>query len=171
LLAALALIAFAATTFGLQRRRRRRAPDATLGFWALGAASLAGAGLAFLAAQGWKDWREHAAYPLLLGTLMLGGFGMSVVCGMLYKIAPFLTWLHLQRTAQGRAWPHARTVVPDKSARRHARVHAVAIASLVAALAIPVLARPAGVLLAFSAALLAANLYPLVKAYRAAQFA
>jgi hypothetical protein len=62
-------------------------------------------------------------------------------------------------------------VVPDKSARRHARVHAVAIALLVAALVVPVLARPAGVLLAVSAALLAANLYPLVKAYRAAQSA
>ncbi len=171
LLAALALIAFAATTFGLQRRRRRRAPDATLEFWALGAASLAGSGLAFLAAQGWQDWREHAAYPLLLGTLMLAGFGMSVVCGMLYKIAPFLTWLHLQRTAQGRASSHARGVVPDKSARRHARVHIAAVTLLIAAIALPALARPAGVLLAFSAALLAVNLYPLVKAYRAAQFA
>ncbi len=171
LLAALALIAFAATTFGLQRRRRRRAPDATLEFWALGAASLAGAGLASLAAQVWQEWREHAAYPLLLGTLMLAGFGMSVVCGMLYKIAPFLTWLHLQRTTQGRASSYARGVVPDKSARRHARVHAVAIALLVAALVVPVLARPAGVLLAVSAALLAANLYPLVKAYRAGQSA
>jgi hypothetical protein len=170
LLAALALIAFAATTFGLQRRRRRRAPDATLEFWALGAASLAGSSLAFLTAQVWPTWREHAAYPLLLGTLMLAGFGMSVVCGMLYKIAPFLTWLHLQRSAPGRAASHTRGVVPDKAARRHARVHAVAIALLVAALAIPVLVRPAGVLLAFSAALLAANLYPLVIAYRASRF-
>ncbi|MBI3372223.1 MAG: hypothetical protein HY017_10770 [Betaproteobacteria bacterium] len=169
--AALALIVFAATTFGLQRRRRRRAPDATLEFWALGTASLAASSLAFLCAQVWPEWREHAAYPLLLGTLMLAGFGMSVVCGMLYKIAPFLTWLHLQRTAPGRAASRTRGVVPDKTARRHARVHGVAVGVLVAAIAVPALARPAGILFAVSAVLLAANLYPLVKAYRAAQFA
>lgn len=168
---AVSLAAFAATTFGLQRRRRRRAPDATLEFWALGAASLAGSSLAFLAAQVWPAWREHAAYPLLLGTLMLAGFGMSVVCGMLYKIAPFLTWLHLQRSAPGRAASHTRGVVPDKTARRHARVHGVALAALVAAIAAPALARPAGAIFAFSAALLVANLYPLVKAYRSAQIA
>jgi hypothetical protein len=170
-LAALALIAFAATTFALQRRRRRRAPDATLEFWALGAASLAGAGIALLAAQAWPDWREHDAYRLLVGTLMLVGFGMSVVCGMLYKIAPFLTWLHLQRTAQSRASSHARGVVSDKAARRHARVHAAAVALLIAAIALPALARPAGLLLSLSSALLAANLYPLVMAYRDARIA
>jgi hypothetical protein len=167
-LIALGLIVFAATTFALQRRRRRRAPDATLEFWALGAASLAGSGLAFLAAQVWQEWREHAAYPLLLGTLMLAGFSMSVVYGMLYKIAPFLTWLHLQRTAQARASSHARGAVPYQSARRHARVHAVALAFIVAAIAMPGLARPAGLLFSLSAALFAANLYPLIVAYRAA---
>lgn len=171
ILTALALIVFAATTFALQRRRRRRAPDSTLEFWALGMASLAASSLAFLAAQLWPEWRAHAAYPLLLGTLMLAGFGMSVVCGMLYKIAPFLTWLHLQRTAPGRAASHTRGVVPDKMARRHARVHGVAIAVLIAAFAVPALARPAGVMFAVSAVLLAANLYPLVKAYRAARLA
>lgn len=170
-LIALALIVFAGTAFGLQRRRKRRAPDATLEFWAIGAASLAGAGLAFLAAQLWPDWRAQEAYPLLLGSLMLAGFGMSVACGMLYKIAPFLTWLHLQRTAHGQASSHTRGVVPDKAARRHARAHASAVACLVGAIAVPALARPAGMLLAVSAALLAVNLYPLVMAYRAARFA
>ena len=36
------------------------------------------------------------SYGMLLGVLMIVGFAMSVINGMLYKIVPFLVWFHLQ---------------------------------------------------------------------------
>ena len=154
------ILAFALATLRLQARRRRTLPDVTLDFWRLGMASLIACVLVWLAAQVHPAWTGSGVYPLLLGVLFIGGFAVSVVNGMLYKIVPFLAWFHLQAQLQARAGiiPTMRDMIGEGRARRQFRVHLGACALLVAGLLWPPLIRAGGILLALSAMLLWINL-------------
>jgi len=88
-LAGLVYTLFALTTLRLQGRRKRRLPDITLDFWRLGM------GLLLLALPAWGLGLLYEGWLLLPGVVVLG-FALSVVNGMLYKIVPFLSWFHLQ---------------------------------------------------------------------------
>jgi len=90
---------FATTTLALLARRKRPQLDATTCYWRTAMCSL-------LAAAGLALWPDAAgnARPLAIGTLMIAGFALSVINGMLYKIVPFLTWHQLQ-LAQERGGP------------------------------------------------------------------
>jgi hypothetical protein len=57
------------------------------------------------------------------------GFALSVIHGMLYKIVPFLIWLHLQNTVGGRV-PHIKRILPEPPARWHARLHLASVTLL-----------------------------------------
>jgi hypothetical protein len=78
---------------------------------------------------------------------------LSVIAGMLYKIMPFLNWLHLQRQG-GMAMPppNMKQMIPERAMRGQMRLHFAALVLLLAAVLWPVLALPAG--LAFSASCL-----------------
>lgn len=125
----------------LQFRRRKRQPDVGTCYWVQAMACLAGAVLVhFLPID--SDSRA-----LTTGILVIAGFAMSAINGMLYKIVPFLVWYHLQErvgAARGRV-PGVRTIVDEARALRQWRWHLVAFGLLLAApLAPQVLARPAG---------------------------
>lgn len=131
-----ALAAFAVLTLYLQARRQRRLPDATLDAWRLAMASLLGAvatgAFAALAPGAGPAW------SWLAGVLYLTGFAGSAVAGMLYKIVPFLLWLHLHRVLQPvpgalGAVPHMRQLLPEVAARRHLRLHLAALVLAAAA--------------------------------------
>ena len=69
---------------------------------------------------------------------------------MLYKIMPFLNWLHLQQ--QGgtvTTQPNMKQMIAEGAMRGQMRLHFAALALLLAAVLWPALALPAG--LAFSA--------------------
>jgi hypothetical protein len=56
---------------------------------------------------------------LLLGILLIFGFAVAVINGMLYKIVPFLAWFHLQAQLLGRARiPNMKQLLPDAAVRR-----------------------------------------------------
>lgn len=135
--------AFAIITLRLQTQRRRRLPDVTTDFWRAGMIAVFIAGLVWLVAQIWPAFAGHHSYPLLLGTLLLGGFALSVVNGMLYKIVPFLVWFHLQNkmlTATSVTLvrvPNMKQIVPDVWARRQLRVHLAALLLLLGATLYP----------------------------------
>ena len=156
LAAAAAVVAL--TTLGLQQRgRRRREPDATFLHWRLGM-------LCLLAAIGtWafsEVMRLEAAQPvaLLLGVLLLPGFALSVIAGMLYKIVPFLLWLTLQMRISGRP-PHVHEILPDARGKPQLWLHVIAVALLAAAVTIwSGLIYPAALALAASSAMLGLNL-------------
>jgi len=78
---------------------------------------------------------------------------LSVIMGMLYKIMPFLNWLHLQRLG-GIALPppNMKQMIPERAMRAQMRLHFAALVLLLAAVLMPALALPAG--LAFSASCL-----------------
>lgn len=164
----LAFVLFAWTTLRLQRQRRRRLPDVTLRFWRVGMLSMSAAALLWSSAQLVPEVADAPFYPLLLGLLWIVGFGLSIVEGMLYKIVPFLVWLHLQNRRLPRGTvPNMKEIIEEAAARRQAGFHEAALVLLLAAAVQPApliyLAALAGGL---SAWLLAWNLAAAWRVYR-----
>lgn len=146
--------AFAAVTIALLLRRKRpRHEPATL-FWYTSVGSLLAA--CVLAMLPWDA--AGTAPPLALGALLLAGFALSVINGMLYQIVPFLLWYHLQRNVPGgcRSVPGVRKIIPETWGQRQFGLHLAALALLLGACQRPdLLARPAaGMMLASCLALI-----------------
>ena len=115
---------FAGLTLRLQQRRRRPRTDASFAFWRVALASTI---LASLLAPALAWLADPTRAEVLLGALVLiGGFD-SVICAMIYKIVPFLVWLHLNRAGGEQLLMHQ--VIPESIMRLHLRVHATALAS------------------------------------------
>ena len=147
-LAATALALFAAYTLAALHRRKR-APDSLTRSWQLALASLLAACAVWIWPAPWprREW--------LLGLLFIGGFALTIVNGMLYKIVGFLLWHH----RQARCPPPSQVVrlgqlMPESHARRQLLVHSCAIVTLLAGvLGLPPAARMGGLLLFASQAL------------------
>ncbi|MDO9220390.1 MAG: hypothetical protein Q7T90_05120 [Thiobacillus sp.] len=154
------ILLFALVTLRLQSRRRRKLPDVTLDFWRAGMASLIASVAVWLAAQFSPAWAGSDTYPLLLGVLFIGGFAVSVVNGMLYKIIPFLAWFHLQAQLQARAGsiPTMKSMISERWTRMQFRLHTLTCLLLLATVWWPQLAVASGSALALSALLLWVNL-------------
>jgi hypothetical protein len=159
-LAALTTLAFALTTLDLQRRRRRKLADVTLDFWRIAMASLTTLALA-LPGLLFEDLAPRIELPL--GLLFVLGFGVSAVCGMLYKIVPFLAWFHLQSQTGARAGtiPTMKQLIDQRVARWHVRLHLATLALTMAGLLASSvwLVRLGSLLLAANAVLLCWGLY------------
>ncbi|SCZ61654.1 hypothetical protein [Thiohalomonas denitrificans] len=165
-LIAAGVLLFALATVCLQVRRKRRLPDVTLDFWRMAMASLVVVVLVWAVGQALDNIPE-----LLLGVLFIAGFAMSAVNGMLYKIVPFLVWLHLnnQRQSAGLSLvgvPNMRKIIPEPAMRWQFRVQAGALVLLAAAAVWPVLTSPAGLLLFISMVWLGWNLLGAMRLYR-----
>jgi hypothetical protein len=171
LLAAL-LATFASLTLRLLSQRRRRHGDASLRFWQLGMAALLVAALLVPAAHALPGLLGERT-ALLAALLFIAGFAISVVCGMLYKIVPFLVFLHLQQRigahpfARHRVFPpNMKTLLPEPGLRRHLQIHAAALALTLAGLAFPPLLHAAGLAWLLAFALLGGNLLGALRRYR-----
>lgn len=164
------LVVFALQTLRLQQRRRRRLADVTLDFWRLSMVSLILATLAWLA----NLYSSHVALELAVGVLFLLGFAGSAVNGMLYKIVPFLIWLHLNMRLQqsGRRQvkvPNMKQVIPVRPARWQFRLHLTALLILLVGIGTGTVAVPPAVIgLAWlaSSGLLWWNLLQALQVYR-----
>lgn len=158
--------AFFATALRLQARRRRKVQDAN--FFLFRAAMVTGLAAAVLCAwlsaglTGSSDPRLQVAN----GVLIVATF-VFAVNGMLYKIVPFVNWLHLKLEGGPRApAPNMNRMIPARAMDRQARVQLAAFALLFAAALWPSLARPAGAALAVSFVWLGRNLIGAVSTYR-----
>ncbi|MGX9220061.1 MULTISPECIES: hypothetical protein [Massilia] len=148
------MLTYVATTFQFFRRRKRKADVGTF-YWSLAMACLALAILVHFLPLA-PDRRA-----LLTGVLVIAGFGMSAVNGMLYKIVPFLVWYHLQCDvrAGGARVPGVKSIVDEARALRQWRWHVVALCLLLGSpLAPSVLARPAGLFMTLAMLLLIRDL-------------
>jgi hypothetical protein len=165
---ALASLAFAGLTLRLQSQRRRARVDATSRYWQIGLVAACGALTMLLAAALWPPVAGHPAWTPLLAILLLTGTFIPLIIGMLYKIVPFLAWMHLQRRMQpGQPAPNMNRLLPDSVAQRQMRAWLAALALLIAAAWWPEgLARPAGVMLALAGGWLAWNLLGAAWRYR-----
>ncbi|MBU0622399.1 MAG: hypothetical protein KJ795_11175 [Gammaproteobacteria bacterium] len=128
-------ISFAVTTLWLQHHRRRKISDATLSFFRLGMFALMFAAACSFAALA----LPAAAAPLRMLSIIafIGGFAMSLIQGMLYKIVPFLVWFHLFRggsNALRAGIPNMKEVIAERLIWWHLRLH---VFTLLAALPAP----------------------------------
>lgn len=158
---------YAITTVRLQTKSRRSVPDNTTRAFQLSMSSLiAGLACVLLAHR-----LDHELLPILAGVLILHGGFVSAIIGMLYKIVPFLAWLHLSQ--EGLKAPNMKKLQPDAPVRRHLAAHAIAlVALLVAAFSgSDLLGRLAGVTVVVEFALLLANMVKVLGAYRNARAA
>ncbi|MDP2752768.1 MAG: hypothetical protein Q8O31_09230 [Rhodocyclaceae bacterium] len=161
-----------ATTWGvvtlrLQFRRRRKVPDITLTFFRGGMLSLVALFISALLFEVNPNWGTHPRADVWLGVLILQGVFVSVINGMLYKIMPFLNWLHLQRLCGLTVVPpNMKKMIPDVSMFWQMRLHFSALALMLCSVVWPILTRPAGALFALSCAWMGVNLLIGVKSYR-----
>ncbi len=165
-------IAFAVVTLRLQQKRRRKITDVTLLFWRIGMTAIPISFLIWGVGRLFPAVKELVDLDLLLGACMIFGVAIPLLNGMLYKIAPFLSWFHLQNRQLATMCmtvkvPNMKQFLPDKWAKRQFWLYLLAlITTLLSVFAPALLVRPAGVLLGLSFVLLGHNLLQVVLRYR-----
>ena len=112
-LVSLLMLAYATVTLYLLGKRRRKRFDITNAYWQLGMLCLIlGAGINVYGYFGGVIGGADVA--LLSGLLLLAGFAVSIINGMLYKIVPFLVWLNLRMpVVMGKLKPGTRYYTPN----------------------------------------------------------
>jgi len=168
-------IVYAGFTIHLLNQRKRKIPDITARFWRLSmtclivsALLLAGfyfAGHLFLPA----GLQQRA--PVIIGILMIYGFAGSVIMGMLQKIVPFLSYLHLQRRCISnfellKTLPHMGEIISEPRSRWQFRLHLSALLGLLVVAITGVFAELAALLLAADFAWLGFTLASATLLYR-----
>jgi hypothetical protein len=158
---------FAAGTLYLQSRRRRKVGDTTLLFFRTAMLSLLAIPLSVLVFAIFPALGSEPRTAVWVGMLALIGVFVSAIAGMLYKIVPFVSWLHLQRLCGlGTLPPTMNQMLAEAPMRRQFHIHLLALALLLAAVWFPAVARLAGLVFALDCAWLAYNLMLAVQAYR-----
>ena len=133
------LIIFALTTLWILHKRRRQLADTTMRFWQLAMISL----LLMTLSWGIATLMNIDLPVFLLGVLMIHGFAMTTINGMMYKIIPFIIWLHLsvhnknlrdkgERSSQVKV-PHMRKIIPEAAGLWQFRFHLTSLVLLVLA--------------------------------------
>lgn len=160
-------VAFTGLTLRLQGRRRRARADATYRYWQCGLISCCAALVMLLLAGLWPALSDWPFWTPLFGILLVIGGFVSFIAGMLYKIVPFLAWMHLQNAGMAKVpAPPMNKLLPDKLTQQQFMVHALACGLLLLALFWPVAGRLAGLAFAVSQAWLAWNLVLVLRRYR-----
>ena len=83
-------LAFATTVWIKFNKRRRPVSDVTVWYWRSASIFLALGVFLWIT----DEYFKHE-YIVMVATLIGGGFILSIMIGMLYKIVPFLVWFHL----------------------------------------------------------------------------
>jgi hypothetical protein len=162
-----ALVAgFAIVTLRLQAQRRRKIVEPTLLFWRSAMIGLIAAAALAVAQQMDAEVEAYAGTPFLLGVLLMVGVFFPVISGMLYKIVPFLNWLHLQKQSKpGPAVPNMKQMIPESRMWMQYRLYLLALVLLLAAVAVPLLIYPAALALIASCVWLEWNLVVATRMY------
>jgi len=161
-------VVFTLVTLRLLGQSKRAKADASHMFWIVSMVSaLAACGL-WLADGVVDRLGQWQGRPALFGVLLLIGCFTSVMIGMLYKIVPFLVWLHLQNTGRGHVKaPNMKQVLPQVRIDRQMLVHQLALALLLLAVVWPRwFVYPAGLALICASVWLWLNLLCATAVYR-----
>ena len=166
-LAALAGLAFAGLTLRLQSKRRRARADVTYRYWQLGLVGSIFALFMLLTAAIWPAAGELQGWTMIFGILLIGGGFLPLIIGMLYKIVPFLTWLHLQNLGQAKVpAPNMNKILPSLDMERQMKAYTAAILLLLVAAVWPEwLSRVAGLSFALASGWLWLNLFGAIRRY------
>jgi hypothetical protein len=172
ILLAACLLIFALTTLWVLHKRRRQLADSTMRFWQLAMISL------LLLTLAWTiPTLTQIDMPVFLpGVLMIHGFAMTTINGMMYKIMPFIIWLHLsvhnknlrdkgKRESQVKV-PHMRKIIPEAAGLWQFRCHLSSLVLLLMATIWPLwFYYPAALMFALAQAFLLFNLLKAVHFY------
>ena len=160
------LSAYAGITLWLQYTRRRKIHDATSQCFSVAMLSLLGFAISGAAIVLRPEIGADPRSAIWLGVLAFAGVFVSAITGMMYKIVPFLNWLHLQRLgAPLSAVPNMKKMIPAEAMTGQLRLHVLALLLLLAAVLLPGLSRLAGVAFAASCGWLGWNLVGAVRRY------
>lgn len=166
------LIIFALSTLWILHNRRRQLADTTMRFWQLAMISL----LCLTLSWGIPTLMGIDLPVFLLGVLLVHGFAMTTINGMMYKIIPFIIWLHLsvhnknlrdkgERSSQVKV-PHMRKIIPEAAGKWQFRFHLASLILLALATIWPSwFYYPAALLFAAAQAFLLFNLLKAVRFY------
>ncbi|MFK5948047.1 MAG: hypothetical protein QM500_04650 [Methylococcales bacterium] len=92
LIVSASILVFSAISVKLLLQRKKRLSDASLYFWLTGLLSLVVCVFVFN-----YSFFFEKNMSVLIGFIFFSGFVFSIINGMLFKIVPFLVWLHLNR--------------------------------------------------------------------------
>ena len=138
-------------------QRKRPIADITVYYWRLSGGMLLSGVLLWISSS-WIDVELTSYIAVIIG----GGFVMSVMIGMLYKIIPFLVWFHLNGMGY-MSIPSMGEMVDKKMALGQFGLYVSTVVLFVAALWLPILMKVGAITLFVSMLLLEINL---VKAYK-----
>ncbi len=131
-------VGFSVLTLNIQRQSKRPNFDATQRYWRGGMVCTLATSAIWFAAQHLSVASEWQGWPLLCGVLLIFGGFMSVIVGMLYKIFPFLIWLHLQNHGMGRVMaPNMKKIIVETAMLRQIRAHFISCLLLLLAVVWP----------------------------------
>lgn len=162
------VISFSGLTLLIQSRSKRPTYDVSQRYWMLAMLSLLAASGVGLLSTAYEPLADEPRVVLAGGVLVMFGSFVSVITGMLYKIVPFLIWLHLQNQGKGKVTaPNMKKIISERAMHGQMLSHFAACGLLFFGVLWPAwFAYPAGIGLALSGAWLLANLYAALQVYR-----
>lgn len=111
----LAGLAFAGLTMRLQQKRRRARADVTYRYWQLGLTASIFALFMLCTVAFWPAASDLPGWSLIFGILLIAGGFLPFIMGMLYRIVPFLAWMHLQSVGQYKVpAPNMNQILPAR---------------------------------------------------------
>ncbi|MDH5572406.1 MAG: hypothetical protein OEY89_11610, partial [Gammaproteobacteria bacterium] len=175
ILLGISLGVFAIITVWLQSKRKKKQFNITVWFWFFAMLCLLTAIVLWLSAQFIHELNNNPTYPLILGSLMIFGFSVSVINGMLYKIIPFLSWVHLsitvtQLNVSRRQIPNIKSFIQHQPTFIQFGLHLSSVLLIIACIIKPtIFISLAALSFALSNALLWWNLYSGYRIYKKAE--
>ncbi len=160
------MIGFVLYSTKLLLQRKKRLADAGLYFWLTGLGALALSVFVFNYA-----YYSGVDLSVYIGFIFLGGFVYSIINGMLFKIVPFLVWLHLnkKRAFKGGSLssvPTMNEVISRKKMLRQYYLHILALLFTLFSFFVPdIFFYPAMILWLFSLSVLFLYLLQSVQIY------
>jgi hypothetical protein len=134
----------------LLSQRKRKVPDISVNFWRLAIVSLNVAILLLWLPNPWVSTILPATLPVqqhwLIAALMVVGFSVSVIQGMLIKILPFLSFTHLQQHAMKsfehyQQLPHMHQFISNQQTKILWRLHITSLSFLLLSILLPITPR------------------------------
>jgi len=119
----------------LLAHRQRKNVDTTLRYWRLGLLCLPLSLICLLISL----YRIDETFTYLFAILFFIGFASAITNGMLYKIIPFLIWLHRFSSLVGKVeTPTMKEILPDSPAHRQFFLFSIALVLLLISSVYPV---------------------------------
>jgi hypothetical protein len=161
-------LAFAGLTMRLQQKRRRARVDVTYRYWQLGLTASIFALFMLCTVAFWPAASDLPGWPLIFGILLIVGGFLSFIMGMLYRILPFLAWMHLQSVGQYKIpAPNMNQILPTRQMEWQMYSYTGAVLVLLLAAVFPdLIGRFAGVVYATACGWLWLNLLSAVRRYQ-----